>query len=547
MNDAILRAPPAENEPVLGYAPGSPERERVKSELQRLLGETFDIPCIIGGREVRTGRRSPIVRPDDRRRPLGMFHMAGEAETTAAVNAALAAKAEWEDMPWEERAAVFRRAAALIAGSYRPLLVASTMLCQSKTVHQAEIDAACEVIDFLRINPRFMEHLYAEQPQSDENEWNRLQYRPLEGFVYAVTPFNFTSIAANLATAPAMMGNVVVWKPASTSILSNYFLMKVYEEAGLPPGVINFLPGGGSAISTVLLGRPEFAGLHFTGSTAVFNSLWKQISDRLSIYRSYPRVVGETGGKDFILMDPSADPDVALVAALRGAYEYQGQKCSAASRLYVPSSLATAFLERLGAEVTSLRMGPVTDFRNFVGAVIDEASFDSILPYLDRACSASRASCELKLLAGGKGDKTEGYFIQPTLLVAEDPAYETMQKELFGPVLTAYIYDEHDMEAAYRLVDSTSPYALTGSIIARDRQAIVRGLNSLRHAAGNLYVNDKPTGAVVGRQPFGGMRASGTNDKAGSLLNLIRWTSAGAVKENLDPPRSWRYPFMDGE
>jgi len=544
MNDAILRAPPAENEPVLSYAPGSPERARVKSEIAKILRESFDIPCIIGGREVRTGVTSPIVRPDDLSRPLGRFHLAGEAEATAAVEAALAAKAEWEDMPWEERAAVFRRAAALIAGKYRPAIVASTMLCQSKTVHQSEIDAACEVVDFLRINPRFMEYLYAEQPKSGEDEWNSVQYRPLEGFVYAVTPFNFTSIAANLASAPAMMGNVVVWKPASTSILSNWFLMKVYQEAGLPPGVINFLPGSGSAISKVVLGRPEFAGLHFTGSTAVFNSLWKQIAANLSTYRSYPRVVGETGGKDFILMDPTADLDTALVAALRGAYEYQGQKCSAASRLYVPASLASGFLERLGEEISSIKMGPITDFRNFMGAVIDQTSFDNIMPYLERACSASSSSCALKLLAGGRGDKTSGYFIQPTLLLAEDPRYETMEKELFGPVLSAYVYDDHDMEAAYRLVDETSPYGLTGSIIANDRGAIVRGLQALRHAAGNLYVNDKPTGAVVGRQPFGGMRASGTNDKAGSLLNLIRWTSAGAIKENLDPPSAWAYPFM---
>ncbi|MDA8424560.1 MAG: L-glutamate gamma-semialdehyde dehydrogenase [Treponema sp.] len=547
MNDAILRTPPAENEPVLSYAPGSPERTLLKAEIDRLLAQDFDIPCIIGGREVRTGVTSPIVRPDDLSRPLGRFHRAGEAEAGIAVDAALKAKAEWEDMGWEERAAVFRRAAALIAGKYRPAIVASTMLNQSKTVHQAEIDAACEVVDFLRINPRFMESLYSQQPQSGRDEWNRVQYRPLEGFVYAVTPFNFTSIAANLPTAPAMMGNVVVWKPASTSVLSNWFLMKIFEEAGLPPGVINFLPGNGGTISKVALARPEFAGLHFTGSTNVFNSLWRQVADNLSIYRSYPRVVGETGGKDFIFLDPSADREVALVAALRGAFEYQGQKCSAASRLYVPSGLAPEFLDNLGAEIESIKMGPTTDFRNFMGAVIDETSFGTIMPYLGRACSASSASCGLKLLAGGTGDKSAGYFIRPTLLLAEDPRYETMEKELFGPVLSAYVYDEGDLEAAYRLVDTTSPYGLTGAVIANDRGAVVRALHALRHAAGNLYVNDKPTGAVVGRQPFGGMRASGTNDKAGSILNLIRWTSAGAVKENFDPPRSWGYPFMDEE
>ncbi len=344
-----------------------------------------------------------------------------------------------------------------------------------------------------------------------------------------------------------MMGNVVVWKPASTSVLSNWFLMKVYEEAGLPPGVINFLPGSGSSISKIVLGRQEFAGLHFTGSTKVFNSLWKEIAANLSNYRSYPRIVGETGGKDFILVDPSADQEIALVAALRGAFEYQGQKCSAASRLYVPSGISRGFLEALAADISSLPMGQITDFRNFMGAVIDETAYDGIMPYLERACSASSASCDLRLLAGGRGDKSSGYFIRPTLLLAEDPRYETMEKELFGPVLSAYVYDEGDMEAVYRLVDSTSPYALTGAIVASDRKAIVRGLQALRHAAGNLYVNDKPTGAVVGRQPFGGMRASGTNDKAGSILNLIRWTSAGAVKENLDPPRTWAYAFMTAE
>jgi 1-pyrroline-5-carboxylate dehydrogenase len=543
MNDAILRTPPAENEPVLSYAPGSPGRERLKAELDRMLGGGFEVPLVIGGEEVRTGRTAPIARPDDIAQPLGIYHKAGEAEAGRAVEAALAAKREWSHMPWEERAAIFCRAAALISGKYRATLAAATMLGQAKTAREAEIDAICETVDYLRINPAFMERIYSEQPASLRDEWNRLSYRPLEGFVYAVTPFNFTAIAANLATAPAMMGNVVVWKPASSSTLSNYYLMKIYEEAGLPPGVINFLPGSGSAISKTALSRPEFAGLHFTGSTAVFQSLWKEAAANLQSYRAYPRLVGETGGKDFVFVDPSADLDSAIVALVRGAFEYQGQKCSAASRAYLPRSRSAEILDRLAATIRDLSMGKVTDFRNFLSAVIDEAAFDSIMPYLERA----KGSKSARVLAGGSGDKREGYFIGPTLIETSDPRSETMEKELFGPVLTVYSYDDRDMEAAYTLVDSTSPYALTGAILARDRRAICRGLEALRDSAGNLYVNDKPTGAVVGRQPFGGMRASGTNDKAGSLVNLLRWTNVGAVKENFDPPTEWRYPFMDAK
>jgi 1-pyrroline-5-carboxylate dehydrogenase len=540
MTNAQLSCPPSENETTLGYAPGSPERGRLEAELSRLSTGGFDIPLIIGGREVRTGKTAPLRRPDARGTVLGYFHQAGPAEALAAVESALAAKADWERTPWEERAAIFRRVAELAAGKYRALLVASTMLGQSKTAQQAEIDAACEAIDYYRINPSFMEEIYSRQPESLRNEWNRMSYRPLEGFVYAVSPFNFTAIAANLASAPAMMGNVVVWKPSSTSVLSNYFLMKLYAEAGLPPGVINFVPGPGSAISGVVLARPEFAGLHFTGSTEVFRGLWKAIAANLDAYRTYPRIVGETGGKNFIFVDPSADLDVAVVAALRGAYEYQGQKCSAASRLYVPSSIADAFLSRLADEARSLPMGPVTDFRNFLGAVIDEGAFDTIMPYVERAKSVPGA----EVLAGGRGDKTEGFFIEPTLIRVRDPHYETMRFELFGPVLTAYAYDDRDMAAVYRLVDSTSPYGLTGAVIARDRGAIGAASEALAHSAGNFYVNDKPTGAVVGRQPFGGARASGTNDKAGSYLNLLRWASPRAVKENLEPPTSWRYPYM---
>lgn len=541
MNDAILRVPRPLNEPVLEYAPHSPERQALEAELARLLQGNFDIPLIIGGREVRTGRTAPLLRPDAHAQPLGVFHRAGEAEAEEAVKAALAAKAEWASLPWEERATVFLRAAELISGKYRALINAATMLGQSKTPQQAEIDSACEVSDFFRFNPAYMERIYTEQPDSGPGEWNRVNYRPLEGFVYAVTPFNFTSIAANLPTAPAMMGNVVVWKPASTSVLSNWILMRIYAEAGLPPGVINFLPGSGSAISKVVFSRPEFVGLHFTGSTGVFNELWGSIARGLPSYHSYPRIVGETGGKDFILIDPSADVEAALAACVRGAFEYQGQKCSAASRVYVPRSLGSAFLERLAAEIRSIPMGEITDFHNFMGAVIDETSFDTLAGAISRA----EASADARILAGGGRDKTKGYFIQPTLIEALVPRYETMETELFGPVLTAYVYDDSDMAAAYELVDRTSPYGLTGAVFATDRRRVSAALSALRNSAGNLYVNDKPTGAVVGRQPFGGARASGTNDKAGSMLNLLRWASAGAVKESFVPPTNWRHPYMN--
>jgi 1-pyrroline-5-carboxylate dehydrogenase len=543
MNDAILHTPPCDNEPVFAYAPGSPEKSKLKAELERQLKGGFEVPLVIGGKEVRTGKTAKMIRPDARGTELGVFHMAGQAEAKAAVEAALAARKSWARTPWEERAAIFRRVAELAAGKYRPLLCAATMLNQGKTAQQAEIDAADETIDYYRVNPTFMEKIYGIQPDSLRNEWNRSEYRGLEGFVYAVSPFNFTAIAANLASAPAMMGNVIVWKPSSTSVLSNYFLMKLYEEAGLPPGVINFVPGSGKDISGVVLERPELAGFHFTGSTAVFRGLWKGIAANLEKYRTYPRIVGETGGKNFILVDPSADPEAVIVAAIRGAYEYQGQKCSAASRIYLPASWGQSFLDKLAAAVKSLPMGQVTDFRNFLGAVIDEASFDNIAPYLQRAATSSKA----KVLAGGKGDKSKGFFIEPTLIQALDPHYETIETELFGPVLSAYVYDDRDMDAAYKLVDSTSPYGLTGSIMAKDRPAIVRASEALADAAGNFYVNDKPTGAVVGRQPFGGARASGTNDKAGSLLNLLRWTSPRSVKENLDPPTDWRYPYMGAE
>jgi 1-pyrroline-5-carboxylate dehydrogenase len=541
MNNAIPRVPRPANEPILAFAPGSPERAALKAEIERLRKTEFDIPVVIGGKQIRTGKTAPLARPDCLSETLGRYHLAGEAEAKAAIAAALAAKAEWESLPWEERAAVFLRMAELITGPWRLTLDAACMLGQSKTPWQAEIDAVCEVADFLRYNPAYMERLYEDQPGNGPAEWNRMSLRALDGFVYAVTPFNFTSIACNLATSPAMMGNTVVWKPASSSILSNWLLMQIYEEAGLPPGVINFLPGPGSVITKAVLGAPEFAGLHFTGSTAVFRSLWQGIGEGLPRYRNYPRIVGETGGKDFIFVDPSADLEACLPACIRGAFEYQGQKCSAASRLYVPKSTGPAFLEKLAAEIKTIPMGEITDFRNFMGAVIDEASFDNISGAIARAKKAKG----VRILAGGGADKSKGFFIEPTLILSEDPHSETLENELFGPVLTAYVYDDSDMDAAYRLVDGTSPYALTGAVWAKDRRAIVRALDALRHSAGNLYVNDKPTGAVVGRQPFGGARASGTNDKAGSMLNLLRWASAGAIKENFAPARVWRYAHMD--
>lgn len=542
MNNGIFHVPTLGNEPVFGYAPASPERAALKEEIERLRATQLDIPLIIGGKEVRTGKTAPIRRPDAHGEVLGVYHCAGEAEARMAVEAALAAKAEWAALPWEERAAVFLRAAELISVKHRALMDASTMLCQSKTAHQAEIDAVCEVIDFLRFNPLYMEQIYAQQPSNAKGEWNRSAYRPLEGFVYAVTPFNFTSIAANLPTAPAMMGNTVVWKPASNAVYSNYMLMKLYMEAGLPPGVINFLPGSGGVISNVALSSPDFSGFHFTGSTEIFRSLWKQISSNLERYKVYPRIVGETGGKDFILIDPSADLQSTVAAVVRGAFEYQGQKCSAASRLYIPASRSREFTDALAAEITSIPMGEITDFRNFMGAVIDEAAFNTICGYIERA----KASGDAHIVAGGGCDKSKGWFIEPTLILTEDPHSESMVNEIFGPVLTAYVYDDRDMEAAYKLVDATSPYGLTGAIMATDRQRISRALLALQNTAGNLYINDKPTGAVVGRQPFGGARASGTNDKAGSYLNLLRWVSALAIKESFVPPSSWRYPFMMG-
>ncbi len=528
------------NEPVRSYAPGSLERTFLDAELRAMASNPIEIPLVIGGKEIRTGRIKEIRAPHDRSLVLGRYHEAGEAEAIAAADAAAIAYRQWSETPFQERAAVFRKAADLIAAGWWKTLNAATMLCQSKNTYQAEIDATCETADFYRINPALAERLYAEQPRSGAGERNILDYRPLDGFVYAVTPFNFTSIAANLPSAPALMGNTVVWKPASTSVLSNWYLYQLYQAAGLPDGVINFLPGSARAISAGALARPDFAGLHFTGSTAVFNSLWKSIADNLSTYKSYPRLIGETGGKDFIFVHPDADMDAAVAACVRGAFEYQGQKCSAASRLYIPRSSAGRFLERLAAEVSSLRIGSPADHGNFINAVIDEAAFDTITGFIERA----RSSPSCRIVAGGTYDKTEGFFIAPTLIESDDPRSEPMAQEIFGPVLTAFAYDDSDLAAAYELVDSTSPYALTGAVFARDRLAIIEATGALRHAAGNFYINDKPSGAVVGRQPFGGARGSGTNDKAGSLLNLLRWTSPRTIKENFAPATNWRYPFM---
>jgi 1-pyrroline-5-carboxylate dehydrogenase len=542
MSNAITPTPIPLNEPVRDYAPGSPERAALEKRLDAMLAEEVEVPLVIGGEEVRTGDTVEMVCPHDHGHVLGRFHQAGEAEVARAVEAAGRAWREWSEMGWEARASVFLKAADLLAGPWRDTLNAATMLNQSKTVFQAEIDAACELIDFWRFNPHFMRQLYAEQPISSPGMWNRVEYRALEGFVFAVTPFNFTSIGGNLPTAPALMGNTVLWKPASTAVLSAYWIVRLLEEAGLPPGVINFLPGRGSQVGNPVLDRPELAGIHFTGSTAVFQRMWKTIGANIASYRSYPRIVGETGGKNFVFAHPSADPEALVVALVRGAFEYQGQKCSAASRAYVPRSLWQGGLrDRLVAEVEALAMGAPTDFRNFMAAVIDADAFASITGYIQKAVDSSAA----EVLVGGGSDDSTGWFVEPTVVVTTDPGFELMREEIFGPVLTLYVYEDGDLDQAVELCDTGSPYALTGAVFARDRQEIERLAGALRHTAGNFYVNDKPTGAVVGQQPFGGARASGTNDKAGSMGNLMRWTSVRAIKETFVPPTAVGYPHME--
>lgn len=531
------------NEPVLGYAPGSAERAAVKAALAKMSGETIEIPVIIGGKEHRTGKTHGCISPHDHRRVLATVHEADPKLVREAVKAANTAWRDWSETRFEDRAAIFLKAADLLAGPWRQVVNAATMLGQSKTVYQAEIDSACELIDFWRFNVHFAERLYQEQPASAPLTWNRMDHRPLEGFVYAITPFNFTAIGGNLPTSPVVMGNVAVWKPAASAALSNYYIMKLLEEAGLPPGVLNFVPGNAIDVSGVLLAERSFAGIHFTGSTEVFQSLWKTIAGYLPQYAGYPRIVGETGGKDFVLAHPSADPDAVAVALVRGAYEYQGQKCSAASRAYIPSNLWPRVKERMTAMIADIRMGDIGDFRNFMGAVIDRKAYDRLKGYLDRA----RSDAGVTIVAGGGCMDAVGFFVEPTLIQVQDPKYRTMCEEMFGPVLTLYVYPEQQWAETLELVDQTGPYALTGAVFAQDRRALAEADRVLRHAAGNFYINDKPTGAVVGQQPFGGARASGTNDKAGSILNLMRWISPRSIKENFVPPKDYRYPFMGAE
>ncbi len=543
MANAIMNVPYPENEPVLSYAPGSPERERIKQALKELSGRQIEIPLIIGGKEIRTGRLGDCRMPHDHRRLLGQYHKAGAREVNLAIRAALKARKEWAAMPWEARAAVLLKAADLLAGPYRMILNAATMLGQSKTVFQAEIDAACELIDFWRFNPSYLTQILAEQPDSAPGMWNMLEQRPLDGFVFAVTPFNFTSIAGNLPTAPALMGNTVIWKPASSAVYAASWLMKVLQEAGLPDGVINLVPGSGGQVGDPVMASPDLAGVHFTGSTAVFQGMWGQIGQNIHNYKCYPRIVGETGGKDFVFAHASADVPALVTALVRGAFEFQGQKCSAASRAYIPESLWKTVQERLMAEIASIAMGDVQDFRNFMGAVIDRAAFTSIKGYIDEAGSR-KARAKSRIIAGGGCDDSKGYFIQPTVILCKDPRSRTMIEEIFGPVLSVHVYPDREYLKTLRLCDDSAAYALTGAIFAQDRAAILTAMSELSGAAGNFYINDKPTGAVVGQQPFGGSRASGTNDKAGSYLNLVRWTSPRTIKETFVPPISYGYPHM---
>jgi 1-pyrroline-5-carboxylate dehydrogenase len=528
------------NEPVRSYAPGTPERPSLQARLEQMKAERLEVPCVIGGEDVTTGNLKEAVMPHDKDHVLADVHQGGAKEVERAIEAAGEAWNDWHRLPWEERAAVFLRAAELLAGPWRDTLNAATMLGQSKTAHQAEIDAACELTDFWRFNPTFMTRIYEEQPLSGPGTWNRMEYRPLEGFVFAVTPFNFTAIAGNLPAAPALMGNTVVWKPASTAMLSAYYIMRLLQEAGLPDGVINLVYGSGKEIGDPALASPSLAGVHFTGSTAVFQAMWKTIGANIASYRSYPRIVGETGGKDFIVAHPTADVDAVATAIVRGSFEYQGQKCSAASRVYAPSNLWPDLRERLVQQVGELRVGDVADFSNFMGAVIDESSFRTQTEAIEEA----RSHKKTQVVVGGGADDSEGYFVEPTVIETEDPGFRLLRDELFGPVVTTYVYPDGEWEDTLRLVDETAPYGLTGAIFSDDREALIQAGDVLRYTAGNLYLNDKPTGAVVAQQPFGGARASGTNDKAGSMWNLIRWVSPRTIKETFVPPTDYRYPFM---
>jgi 1-pyrroline-5-carboxylate dehydrogenase len=537
----IFRVPEPHNEPVLGYEPGKPERDELRRRLDELSAQRLEVPLVIGGEDVQTGDRFEAVMPHKRSHVLADVHRGGAAEVDRAISAAADAWEDWSRTPWEDRAAVILRAAELLAGPWRQTLNAATMLGQSKTAHQAEIDSACELIDFWRFNVQYMTRIYEEQPISSPGVWNRLEYRPLEGFVFAVTPFNFTAIAGNLPTSAALMGNTVVWKPASTAAVSAHFLMKLLEEAGLPPGVINLVYGSGAAVGDPALGSEHLAGIHFTGSTPVFQGMWKSVGDNISRYRNYPRIVGETGGKDFIVAHPSADAEAVATAILRGSFEYQGQKCSAASRVFAPASLWPKVREQVVDEIGDMKMGDVADFSNFVGAVIDASSFATQKEAIEEARASGDTA---KVIAGGGYDDSEGWFVQPTVIETSDPNFRTMRDELFGPVVTAFVYDDSRYEDTLDLIDKGTTYGLTGAVFARDLEVIDATRDRLRYAAGNFYVNDKPTGAVVGQQPFGGARASGTNDKAGSMWNLIRWVSPRTIKETFVPPRDYRYPFL---
>ncbi len=540
MTNALYRVPAPKNEPVFSYAPGSVEREELQSALKSMSAKEVEVPLYIGGEEVKTGDLAEIRAPHNHSLKLGVYHKAGRKEVNMAIEAALAARKAWAEMPWEHRVSIFLKAADMLSGSWRATINAATMLGQSKTAHQAEIDAACELIDFWRFNVHYMAEIMADQPISSAGIWNRVEYRALEGFVFAVTPFNFTSIAGNLPTAPAMVGNVALWKPASSAVLSAYYIMKLLRAAGLPDGVINFVPGSGREVGDPALESPDLAGIHFTGSTAVFQGMWRKVGDTIQEKKYYPRIVGETGGKDFIFAHPSANVDELVTAAVRGAFEYQGQKCSAASRMYVPRSLWPRVQSLYTKAVNDFKMGDPADFSNFVCAVIDRGAFRSITGYIDQA----KADPNCEVITGGNYDDSTGFFIEPTTIVTTDPRSRTMCEEIFGPVLTIFVYEDEALDEALALCDQTSPYALTGAIFAKDRNEIVRMSDYLRDSAGNFYINDKPTGAVVGQQPFGGGRASGTNDKAGSAMNLLRWMTVRTIKENMVPPTDWRYPYM---
>ena len=543
MSNGVFRVPQPTNEPIKSYERGSPERHELKQKLAELPSAQIEVPLIIGGKEVKTGNLGEMRVPHNHDLKLGVYHKAGKKEVDKAIKAALSAQQTWSEMPWEHRASIFLKAADLLSGPWRSTLNAATMLGQSKTVHQAEIDAACELTDFWRFNTHYMQEIMTEQPYSPPGFWNRCEYRPLEGFVFAVTPFNFTSIAGNLPTAPALIGNVIIWKPASSAVYSAYYVMRLLEEAGIPPGVINFIPGMGGEVGNPALASPDLAGIHFTGSTEVFQTMWKTVAKGISRTKCYPRIVGETGGKDFIFVHHSAKLEPLVAAAIRGAFEYQGQKCSAASRMYIPASLWPRFRDRYVAEVAQIKVGPPEDFRNFMAAVIDKTAFEKIKSYIDEA----RKSSEAEIITGGNCDESRGYFIEPTTILTTNPQFKTMKEEIFGPVLTIYVYEDNKLDEMIRLCDQTSPYGLTGAIWAQDREQLVKMSNSFRNAAGNFYINDKPTAAVVGQQPFGGGRISGTNDKAGSKWNLHRWISVRAIKETMVPPEEWTYPFMEEE